>query len=64
MTQNDEELTAEVRDDISVESPASPDRWQREVVCPITGRRYVAARPGARKVTSEEIYRLWREDFP
>ncbi len=64
MPQNDESLTEDFEDDVpSEEAPDAPDGWQRVVRCPITGRRVVAARPGQRKVTSEEIYALLR-DFP
>lgn len=64
MPQNDEELIGEVRDELTDASSDSPDEWPRKVVCPITGKRVIAHRPGSRRVTSEEIYRLWREDFP
>lgn len=35
----------------------------REIVCPITGFRAVARRPGQRMVTAEEIQEML-EDFP
>jgi hypothetical protein len=40
--------------------PVTPEGWQRVVRCPITGHSYVAARPGERMITSEEIYELLR----
>lgn len=40
--------------------PATPEGWQRVVRSPITGRSVVAARPGERMITSEEIYELIR----
>jgi hypothetical protein len=46
----------------SAESPETPDGWQRVVRCPITGRRVIAARPGQRKITSEEVYALLGEE--
>ena len=48
------------------EIPATPEGWQREVRCPITGFWVVAARPGQRKITSEEVYTLLGEgdEFP
>ena len=38
----------------------TPEGWQRVVRCPLTGRSYVAARPGERMITSEEVYELIR----
>ena len=61
MSQNDEDSTKEVDAAPSEESPDTPDGWQRVVRCPITGRRVVAALPGQRKITSEEIYALLQE---
>ena len=40
--------------------PVTPEGWQRVVRCPLTGRSYVAARPGERMITSEEVYELIR----
>jgi hypothetical protein len=69
--QNDEEVDAMPRSDVdsregaddapSEESLDTPDGWQREVRCPITGRRVVASRPGQRKISSEEVYALLGE---
>ena len=68
MTPYYEDLTAEVwvHGKPSRKSSGASKKWRREVRCPITGRMYVAARPGARKVTSEEIHALPREgdEFP
>jgi hypothetical protein len=62
VSQTDKSLTGEVQDNLPAEASSAPDGWQREVRSPITGRWVVASRPGERKVTSEEIYRLLRED--
>ena len=40
--------------------PVTPEGWQRVVRSPLTGYPVVAARPGERKITSEEIYELIR----
>ena len=64
MTRDDLALNEEVRDGPTGTPSVSPDGWQREVVCPITGKHVVAGRPGSRMVTSEEIYKILREDFP
>jgi hypothetical protein len=58
--QNDEDLREGVDAVPSEGSRDTPDGWQREIRCPITGRRVVASRPGERKITSEEIYALLR----
>jgi hypothetical protein len=62
MPQKDDELTGGADDVQSAESPETPDGWQRVVRCPITGRRVIAARPGQRKITSEEVYALLGEE--
>jgi hypothetical protein len=64
MPRYDKALPGEVRDELLVEPTEASDGGQRIVRCTITGRRHVAARPGERKVTSEEIYRLLQEDLP
>jgi hypothetical protein len=58
----DNKLKKESQNDSAAESSGTPEGWQREVRCPISGRWVVASRPGERKVTSEEIYRMLREE--
>ena len=62
MSQTEKTSTEEIRESLPVETSSAPDEWQREVRCPITGRRVVAHRPGERMITSEEIYRMIREE--
>jgi len=66
MSQIDKDLTDEAQEEQHEELPPVPEGWQREVRDPITGIWVVARRPGQRMVTSEEIYRMLREeeDFP
>jgi hypothetical protein len=44
----------------SESSPGSSPQRSRYVRSPITGHWVVAARPGERKISSEEIYEMWR----
>ena len=61
MPQNDEDLRV-VADEAPAEAEsATPEGWQREVRCPITGHWVVAARPGQRRITSEEVRALLGE---
>lgn len=64
MSQNDEGPLDDSIDGADVpagELRNTPDGWQREVRCPITGRRVVASRPGQRRITSEEVRALLGE---
>jgi hypothetical protein len=47
-------------DDVEPPPVAVPEGWQRVVESPVTGLPVVMAKPGERKITSEEIYELWR----
>ena len=66
MPQNDDGLMEGTDAVPSEGSSDTPEGWQREVRCSITGRRVVASRPGQRKITSEEVRALLEEDggFP
>jgi len=68
MSQVDKELTDKAQEDQPEELPPVPEGWQREIRCPLTGIRVVNARPGQRKITSEDVRRLMEEedeeDFP
>lgn len=61
MSQNDQGSRESGDNEVSEESSAAPEGWQREVRCPITGHWVVAARPGQRKITSEEVRALLGE---
>ena len=50
----------EENEESEAQPEVTPDGWQRVVRSPITGRSVVAARPGERMITSEEIYELIR----
>jgi len=60
--QNDDSLNEGSGEAPADEMPGVPAGWQRVVRCPITGRRVVAARPGQRPITSEEVYALLEEE--
>jgi hypothetical protein len=62
MPQIDEDLTEERQEEQGEELPPVPEGWQREVRCPITGCWVVNSRPGARKITSEDVRRLMEEE--
>jgi hypothetical protein len=62
MSQIDRDLVGETQEDQVEELPPVPEGWQREVRCPITGIRVVNARPGGRKITSEDVRRLMEEE--
>jgi hypothetical protein len=49
-------------EDDYVEPPPAPppEGWQRVVESPVTGLPVVMAKPGERKITSEEIYEFLR----
>jgi hypothetical protein len=57
---------AEMRRERPLDLDRATTEWvgPRVVRCPITGYSVVAARPGVRKITSEEIYEWLRENFP
>lgn len=62
MVELDKDVNDETRVEQSEESSTVPEGWQREVRCPITGIRVVNARPGAPKITSEDVRRLMEEE--
>ena len=62
MSQIDRDLVSETQEEGLEGPPPVPEGWQREVRCPITGIWIVARRPGQHMVTSEEIYRMLREE--
>jgi len=47
-------------DDVEPPPVPAPEGWQRVVESPLTGLPVVMAKPGERKITSEEIYEIWR----
>ncbi len=62
MAELDKDMIDETRVEKPEESSSVPEGWQREIRCPITGCRVVNARPGGRKITSEEINRMIEEE--
>ena len=50
----------EENEESEAQPDVTPEGWQRVVRSPLTGYPVVAARPGERKITSEEIYELIR----
>ena len=62
MPQIDTDLADETQGARAEELPPVPQGWQREIRCPLTGIRVVNARPGTRKITSEEINRMIEEE--
>jgi len=61
MPQHDQDSREKVDNEVPEEPSAVPEGWQREIRCPITGHWVVAARPGQRKITSEEVRALLGE---
>ena len=61
MPRRDQDLTGAIGDALAEGSIDAPGEWQREIRCRKTGRRVVAARPGQRKITSEEVRALLGE---
>jgi hypothetical protein len=61
MPQNDGDSRVVAADAPAEAEPVTPEGWQREIRCPITGHWVVAARPGQRRITSEEVRALLGE---
>jgi hypothetical protein len=55
--------TDEPEEDPRVLAELRREHESRRAISPLTGLAYLKARPGERKVTSEEIYELLK-DFP
>jgi hypothetical protein len=56
-------MKTETSHPLRVEEARAPEVESRYAISPISGFEYVKARPGQRRVTSEEIYELLK-DFP